>query len=101
MRIHDRNLTSTSAAQAGRAQDAQKVTREGTDQAGTATNASGDRVELSTTLARLSRAIASNGADRSAKVQALAAQYQSGQYRPNSPATSRAMVSDALSSGVA
>jgi hypothetical protein len=96
MRIYDRNLTGTGAAESGRPQETQKLDRETASRAASVT---GDRVELSTTLARLSQAISSFSSGRANKVQSLAAQYQSGNYRPDSLATSKGMVADALAAG--
>jgi hypothetical protein len=53
-------------------------------------------VEFSSTLGRLSQALAVSGSERASRVQALAAQYQSGNYQPNSLATSRSIISEAL-----
>ncbi|PWU01395.1 MAG: hypothetical protein C5B51_23055 [Terriglobia bacterium] len=61
-----------------------------------AADASGDRVELSSTLGRIAHAISSFNAQRSNKIQSLTAEYQAGRYRPDSSATSRAMISDSL-----
>jgi hypothetical protein len=47
----------------------------------------------------LSQTLANFHQDRASRVSALAAQYHSGTYRPDSAATSRAMVSEALSAG--
>jgi anti-sigma28 factor (negative regulator of flagellin synthesis) len=97
MRVNDRNLTGTSPAASGRAQETQKLNRnEGVRPGTAATDKGGDRVELSSTLERLSRAMSASGSERSSRVQALAAQYQSGNYHPNSAATARGMVSEAL-----
>jgi hypothetical protein len=50
-------------------------------------------------LQSLSRALSTYSADRGAKVQALAAQYQNGTYRADSLAASRGLVAEALTSG--
>jgi anti-sigma28 factor (negative regulator of flagellin synthesis) len=97
MKVYDVNLTGPSASESGRAQETQKADRGSNSQA--ATNSSSDRVELSGTMARISRAISSYGADRAGKVQALARQYQSGNYQPDSVKTSQGMVAEALGSG--
>jgi hypothetical protein len=60
---------------------------------------SGDRVELSSGLASVSRALSSYHSDRAGKVRELTMQFQSGNYQPNSLATSQGMVADALSGG--
>jgi len=98
MRVYDVNLTGPSASESGRAQETQKADRGSSSQAATA-NSSSDRVELSGTMARIARAVSSYSAGRAAKVQALAQQYQSGNYRPDSVRTSQGMVAEALGSG--
>jgi anti-sigma28 factor (negative regulator of flagellin synthesis) len=95
MRVNEHNTTGASAAEAARAQETQRI--EGGAGSRTSTSKSGgDRVELSSTSAKVSRAMAAHHSDRAAKVQELAAQYQSGKYRPDSAATSRGMVSEAM-----
>jgi len=97
MRVYDVNLTSTSVAGSGRAQDTQKAGQAGNSPAGGAgTAATGDHVEFSSTLGRISQALAADGSGRASQVQALAAQYQSGRYQPDSLAISRGMISEAL-----
>jgi hypothetical protein len=56
-------------------------------------------VELSSALASVSRALMSYQSDRGAKVESLAAQFQSGSYQPNSLATSRGLVAEAVGTG--
>jgi anti-sigma28 factor (negative regulator of flagellin synthesis) len=98
MRVNEHNQTGASS-EAGRAQETQRLDRGGSSRT-TVSGSGGDRVELSSTLASVSRATAAHDADRAAKVQELAAQYQSGQYRTDAAATSRAMVSEALASAI-
>lgn len=101
MKIYDLNLTGgASAAQTGRAQQTQQADHAGHTKApGAGAGGTGDRVEFSSTLGRLSQALAADGASRAARVSALAAQHQSGNYRPDSAATSHGMVSEALAAG--
>jgi|SRR5579872_2556397 len=90
------NLTG-STAETGRSQETQRADREGAARVGSsAGNTGGDRVELSSALGSLSRALATFGSDRASKVTALAAQYRAGQYKSDPEATSRAMISEAL-----
>jgi hypothetical protein len=100
MRISNSDLTGAGAAESAAAQELQKTGRGenagSTPQSGAQ---SGDRVEFSAGLGQLARSISTYGADRAAQVRQLAALYQSGGYRTDSAATSRAMVSDALSAG--
>jgi anti-sigma28 factor (negative regulator of flagellin synthesis) len=97
MRVYDVNLTSTSAAESGRAQESQKAGSAGHSRtSGSGTAGNGDRVEFSSALGRLSQALSAFSSDRASRVQALASQYQSGQYRLDSRATGRAMVTEML-----
>jgi hypothetical protein len=100
MRVYDTNLTGTSAAETGRSLETQKIERSTKGVASRAGGGGPDHVELSGALGRLSQTISSFQQDRASRVQALASVYQSGKYRPDSMATSRAMVSEALSAGL-
>jgi len=97
MRIDGQNLTGATPAESGRAVETEKSNRSQGVQTGTsATDKTGDRVELSSTLETLSRALSASGSERSSRIQALAAQYQSGNYYPDSASTARSMISEAL-----
>jgi anti-sigma28 factor (negative regulator of flagellin synthesis) len=98
MRIHDQNPTGLTGAQAGHAHETQRSGQTAASQSSRGAP-SGDRVELSSALGSLARAISTDGVGRANRVQALASLYQSGGYQTDSAATSRAMVSDALSMG--
>ena len=99
MRIDDRNLTSL-PADTGRTQDIQRAGREDGYRPGSGSSAGGgDQVELSSALGTLSRAMTAYGSSRQSQVSALTAQYQSGNYRPDSLATSRGMIAEALAAG--
>jgi flagellar biosynthesis anti-sigma factor FlgM len=99
MKIYEQNTPGTSASEPGRSQEAQRTGRAGNQTIGATTSGGGDQVEFSDSLNSLSRAMSSYSDSRSAKVQALAAQYQSGTYHVDSQATSRGMVADALANG--
>jgi hypothetical protein len=100
MRIYDQNLTGAAAAESGRSPETQKADREATTSlAGSGSGGSGDRVELSSALASVSRALVSYQSDRAGKVQSLTVQFRSGRYQPDSQATSHGIVSEALSAG--
>jgi hypothetical protein len=96
MRIYDRDLTGTASAESGRSQETQRVDREATTTSAQAGSPTGDRVELSSGLAIVSRALAAFGSDRANKVQQLSGQVQAGTYNPNSMAISQSMVAQAL-----
>ena len=101
MKIYDQNPIGTNASQTERAQEAQKTDKSGgTRTRGGAASASGDHVEFSGTLSRLSRTLGTFESSRANRVEALAAQYRSGSYRPDAVATSKSMVSEALSAGL-
>ena len=97
MRVDDRNLMGTAPAQSGRTQETGRSNRnQGVRTGAAATDKTGDRVELSNTVEAFSRAMSAFGSERANRVQALAAQYQSGSYHADSAATARSMVSEAL-----
>src|SRR5690349_1440188 len=98
MRIYDHNVTGGSAAETGRTQDTQKQESTGASRPSQGSN-SPDRVEFSNALASLGRILSGSNAERSARVHALVAQYQSGNYKVDSAAVSRAMVADAIEPG--
>ena len=102
MKIYDQNPIGPSSSQAGRAQETQQTGRsEATRSSGSGgVETSGDQVQFSGTLSRLSRTLGSYATSRADRVQALAAQYQSGRYVPSATATSRGMVSELLSAGL-
>jgi len=101
MKVYDSNLAGTSGAQTGRTLETQKTDRSASPQTGATGGANtGDRVEFSGTLGRLSQAMAAHDSSRASRVQSLAAQYRSGTYRPDSLATSKGMVSEAVSAGL-
>lgn len=98
MKIYDSNLSGAGTTGAQRTQEMQPVDRSSAGRSAAA-GQGGDRVEFSGTLGRLSRVLSDFQSDRAGRVQALAAQYQSGTYRPDSKAISSAMISDALGGG--
>jgi len=99
MRIYDRDPMGPAAAESGRAQETLKTDRQNSARPPAATDGSADRVEISSTLARVSRALSSFTSDRAAKVQSLSNQYQSGSYRPDAMATGKGIVAEALGVG--
>lgn len=97
MRIYDRDLTGAAPAEAGRSAEAQKLGREGGLSGSRQSGGEGnDRVEFSNNLERLSRAMTSFGAQQANRVQELSTLYDSGQYKVEAAAVSKAMVESAL-----
>ena len=96
MRVYEQNLTGMATGEADRLSESQKAGRSGSS-AVAAQGSGADRVEFSAALGSLSRAVSADQTARSARVAALTAQVQSGAYRPDAAATSRGMVSEALS----
>jgi anti-sigma28 factor (negative regulator of flagellin synthesis) len=95
MKVVDRNLNSGSPVESGRTQETQRASTTA-GSAATIRTGSGDQVEFSNMLGSLARAMSTFNTDHATKVQALAAQYQSGAYRADSLATSRTMIAHAL-----
>jgi hypothetical protein len=96
MKIYDNNLTGTSASESARAQELQKAGGSGSAKSGKTGSTAGDSVEFSGALGTLSRLLSSSDNSRAARVQSLAAQYQSGKYQPDSMATSQSMITESL-----
>src|SRR5689334_7829471 len=98
MKINDYKLNGAAASEAGRTQEAasSRAQRARPGSSGS----SFDHVELSGSLGRLSRAIATFQSDRAGRLQALTAQIRLGTYQPDSMAISRGVIQEALSAGV-
>jgi hypothetical protein len=96
MKVTNQDLTGLGAVGSGRTQEAQRSSSTGASSS-SASAGGGDRVDFSSALGSVSRALAKFDADRGAKVQALAAQYQAGTLTTDSAAISRGLVSEALS----
>lgn len=97
MRIYDNNVTGPSVNETAKSQETQRTTGTGTTRNAGA-GASEDRVEISSTLDTLSRALAADDAKRADRVNVLEVQFAAGSYQPDSKATSHALVSDMLAS---
>jgi anti-sigma28 factor (negative regulator of flagellin synthesis) len=94
MKVTSQDLSGLGAAGASGAHEVQKPAGDGKS-AGSAGKGS-DRVDFSSTLGSLSRAMSSEGSTRQAKIQALTVQYQSGSYSADSAAIGRGLLSEAL-----
>jgi anti-sigma28 factor (negative regulator of flagellin synthesis) len=93
MKVTTQDLSQASAAGAT---NTQEIHKGAAGKSGCSSSGGGDQVAFSSTLNSLSQAMNSDASSRQAKVQALAGQYQSGTYKVDSAAISRAMVSEAL-----
>ena len=94
MKVTTQDLSQLGAAKTSGAQTPQQHGTQGSQkQQGLSCN---DSVQFSSTLGSLSRAMGSDSSARQAKVQALAAQYQSGNYRPSSAAIAEGMLAEAI-----
>jgi len=98
MKIYNSNVSGGAIPESHRSQATQRTDSGSTTRS--SSTSSGDQVEFSDGLGRLSGALSGFQTGRSARVQALAAQYQNGTYRADSAATSRAIVGEALSAGL-
>ena len=97
MRIDDRNLNGAAGLQTGRTPDTHAAERPGsTSESLVSESRSGDRVEISGTAGLVSQALIAGSVERAQRIQQLAADYRSGNYKPNSMVTSQAILQDAL-----
>ncbi len=99
MRVYERDLAGSAPSESGRSSDTQKLDRGSGTAPALSGGSSGDRVELSSGLASVSRALASENSDRANKVLQLATQFQDGSYEPSSLAISQGLVAEALTAG--
>ena len=97
MRIDDLNLNGAAGLQTGRTPDTHVAERTGSGSVSQVSESTGgDRVEISGTAGLVSQALGMSSVERSQRIQQLATDYRSGNYRPNSLATSKAIIQDAL-----
>ena len=94
MRIDERNLGNTAAADTTKTQETQRPGSGGSAR-DTGTGVS-DRVQLSSVAGSLSAAVQSSSQERSQRVAELAAAYQSGSYVPDAFGTACGLITEAL-----
>jgi|SRR5882724_8517487 len=100
MKIYDNHIGGAGAGETQRLQDVQNTDLAKAGGTSAADGPAGDRVELSSTLGRLSQALTGFQSDRSSRVASLAVEYQRGTHQADSPAISHGLVSEALSVGL-
>ena len=97
MRVDDRNLNGAAGLQPGRTSGANGAERTGSNSGSQVSESqSGDRIEISGAAGLVSQALHITSSERAQRIQQLTADYRSGNYQPNSLATSRAIIQDAL-----
>lgn len=94
IRIYNENLAGTAASQTS---NAAEVSRAGGS--GKPPRSSGVSGEDQVQISSVSESIATQSSQRAARVQSLAALYQSGKYQVNSNEVAHAMVNSALKAG--
>lgn len=94
IQIYNDGLAGLGASETSRAQEVSRATTGGKPSSGSAASGE-DQVEISS----LSSTLAAQGSEHAARVQQLAAVYQSGNYQVNSMDVSKAMVDNALKAG--
>ncbi|HEX3745122.1 MAG TPA: flagellar biosynthesis anti-sigma factor FlgM [Bryobacteraceae bacterium] len=94
IQIYNDGLAGAGASEAARTQDVSRAGGGGRHTSGAASGGE-DQVEISA----LSSSLAAQGSARSARVDQLAATYQSGNYQVNSQDVSRSIVDRALQAG--
>jgi anti-sigma28 factor (negative regulator of flagellin synthesis) len=100
MRVDDRHLTGSQAAQSGKANQAQEIERQGESKAtGSHSSSSSDQVQLSELISGLGRALETAGTERANRMEQLAGEYAAGRYQVDSRAVSRAIVAEMRAAG--
>jgi anti-sigma28 factor (negative regulator of flagellin synthesis) len=97
MKVNETSLNQAAASQIGKTQPPAPVQPGGPPKAGQAQpRQPSDQVQLSDFSSRLLQTSEAQSPTRAARVDQLAADYQAGRYQPNSQATSRRIVDDAI-----
>lgn len=97
MRIDQQNLNGAAGLQPGRTQEIPPSDPSVSDSGSQTSGSPGsDRAEISTLAGRISQTLASQSAERTARIQELAKQYSTGRYGVDSKATGSALVQDAI-----
>ena len=100
MRIVDTNQAgNTNPAQTSRTNGTRAVNPAGTKGSGSSVSPSGDSVQLSGLSGRVSEGLETQAATRAQRVNRIAAAVQSGTYKVDSKAISRALIDQAISGG--
>jgi hypothetical protein len=99
MRIHDVHTNAPNGSQLDKAHGAEAAAGAANTKEG-GRGAAGDRVQLSGLASRLAGLIGSEGQERAAGLDRLAAQVKSGAYRPDASAVSRSLIDESLAQGV-
>jgi hypothetical protein len=100
MRVDDRQLAGSQAAQSGKASAAQEVERRGSSRQLDSRRAGGaDRVELSDLTGGLARTLQASATERANRIEQLGRDVSAGRYRPDPAAVSRAIVAEMRAAG--
>jgi anti-sigma28 factor (negative regulator of flagellin synthesis) len=95
IQIYNDGLAGAGASETSRAQETSRVAAGGSKPASGSGAGGEDQVQISS----ISSSLSAQGSDRAARVQQLAAAYQSGRYEVNATEVSNALVNNALQSG--
>ena len=96
MKIYDSNLSGTAASETRGSQDVQRSGGKNRTGQVSSMGSGVDQVELSGTLGQISRTLSAFQSGRANRVQALAAQYQSGSFHPDSMAIGQSIVQEMM-----
>lgn len=97
MKVNESSLNQAAASQLGKAREAEAVKPGGAKPvSGPQPQQESDRVHLSDLTGRLVQMLSTDSPDRVARVDKLAADFKAGRYQPDSQATSRGIINDAM-----
>jgi anti-sigma28 factor (negative regulator of flagellin synthesis) len=97
MKVNETSLNQAAASQLGKAREAEAAKAGGAKPAsGPQPREESDRVHLSDLTGRLVQMLSTDSPDRVARVDKLAADFKAGRYQPDSQATSRGIINDAM-----
>lgn len=96
MKVNETSLNQAAASQLQKAREAESAKPGAKPASGAQPQQEQDRVHLSDLSARLVEMLGTESPDRVARVDKLAADFKAGRYQPNSQATSRGIINDAI-----
>ena len=97
----DKNHLEVTSASSGRAQEPAALGRDGQRPESAKRSEAGDRLELSQFTGRAAGVLAADAAARTARVEEIGRDFQSGRYRLDAKQVSRALVDESLDASYA
>ncbi len=96
MKVNDSTLSQAAASQLGKTRESEGVGAGGARKSAAGGLQDGDQVQLSNLSGRLLDMVRADSADRTARIERLAADYRAGRYEADPVEVSRGIIGDAM-----